>query len=211
MHVEERQSLPFPHPPDPLQCRPENRRTERGFAVMKEEVVSFQSAGLRLHGVLSVPDGVRAGRTARGVSGAARLRLQQRRARPASRRRKCSSDFGYVTLRFDMRGCGKSEGEFGRVICLEQVEDTGSALELSQQTSARRSRPHRGDRLELRRRRRRLCRRHQPAHRRGRLQRRLGPRRAQIPRPASDARKLGRNSPRCSKRARPTAPAPANR
>jgi hypothetical protein len=38
-------------------------------------------------------------------------------------------DFGYVTLRFDMRGCGKSEGEFGRVICLEQVEDTGNALE----------------------------------------------------------------------------------
>jgi pimeloyl-ACP methyl ester carboxylesterase len=27
-----------------------------------------------------------------------------------------------------MRGCGKSEGEFGRVICLEQVEDLGNAL-----------------------------------------------------------------------------------
>jgi pimeloyl-ACP methyl ester carboxylesterase len=38
------------------------------------------------------------------------------------------NDFGYVTLRFDMRGCGKSEGEFGRVICLEQVEDLGNAL-----------------------------------------------------------------------------------
>ena len=38
------------------------------------------------------------------------------------------SEFGYVTLRFDMRGCGKSEGEFGRVICLEQVEDLGNAL-----------------------------------------------------------------------------------
>jgi len=36
---------------------------------------------------------------------------------------------GYVTFRFDMRGCGKSEGEFGRVICLEQVEDLGNALE----------------------------------------------------------------------------------
>ena len=37
-------------------------------------------------------------------------------------------EFGYVTLRFDMRGCGNSEGEFGRVICLEQVEDLGNAL-----------------------------------------------------------------------------------
>jgi pimeloyl-ACP methyl ester carboxylesterase len=37
-------------------------------------------------------------------------------------------EFGYVTLRFDMRGCGNSEGEFGRVICLEQVEDTGNTL-----------------------------------------------------------------------------------
>ena len=38
------------------------------------------------------------------------------------------SELGYVTLRFDMRGCGDSEGEFGRVICLEQVEDTRNAL-----------------------------------------------------------------------------------
>jgi pimeloyl-ACP methyl ester carboxylesterase len=35
---------------------------------------------------------------------------------------------GYVTLRFDMRGCGDSEGEKGRVICLEQVEDTRNAV-----------------------------------------------------------------------------------
>jgi pimeloyl-ACP methyl ester carboxylesterase len=39
------------------------------------------------------------------------------------------NEFGYVTLRFDMRGCGRSEGEFGRVICLEQVEDLGNALD----------------------------------------------------------------------------------
>ena len=29
---------------------------------------------------------------------------------------------------FDMRGCGESEGERGNLICLEQVEDTSSAL-----------------------------------------------------------------------------------
>ena len=36
--------------------------------------------------------------------------------------------FGYLTLRFDMRGCGDSEGQRGKVICLEQVEDTKSAV-----------------------------------------------------------------------------------
>src|SRR5439155_24619407 len=35
---------------------------------------------------------------------------------------------GYVALRFDMRGCGESEGTRGRVICLDQVEDTRNAL-----------------------------------------------------------------------------------
>ena len=35
---------------------------------------------------------------------------------------------GFVTLRFDMRGCGNSEGVRGKVICLEQVEDTSSAV-----------------------------------------------------------------------------------
>ena len=38
------------------------------------------------------------------------------------------TDLGYATLRFDMRGCGDSQGARGRVICLEQVEDTKSAL-----------------------------------------------------------------------------------
>src|SRR3546814_17416364 len=36
--------------------------------------------------------------------------------------------WGYITMRFDMSGCGESDGEFGRVIPLEQVEDTRAAL-----------------------------------------------------------------------------------
>jgi uncharacterized protein len=38
------------------------------------------------------------------------------------------SKLGYVTLRFDMRGCGDSEGEKGRIICLDQVADTRNAI-----------------------------------------------------------------------------------
>ena len=36
---------------------------------------------------------------------------------------------GFITLAFDMRGCGDSEGERGRVICLEQVRDTQHAID----------------------------------------------------------------------------------
>src|ERR1700733_11352292 len=94
---------------------------------MKEEVVSFQSAGLRLHGVLGVPDGLKP-----GVRRAAFLVLHGFGSNGESPTvlapTRVLGEFGYVTLRFDMRGCGKSAGEFGRVICLEQVEDLGNAL-----------------------------------------------------------------------------------
>ena len=95
---------------------------------MKEQVVSFQSAGLRLHGALGVPEGLLASERR-----AAFLVLHGFGSNSESSNvlqpTRILSEFGYVTLRFDMRGCGKSEGEFGRVICLEQVEDTGNALD----------------------------------------------------------------------------------
>jgi pimeloyl-ACP methyl ester carboxylesterase len=94
---------------------------------MKEQVVAFQSAGLRLHGVLGVPDGLKpADRRAAFLvlHGFGSNSESPTAIAPA----KVLGEFGYVTLRFDMRGCGNSEGEFGRVICLEQVEDTGNAL-----------------------------------------------------------------------------------
>ena len=94
---------------------------------MKEEVVGFQSAGLRLHGMLGVPDGLKP-----GVRRAAFLVLHGFGSNGESPTvlapTRVLGEFGYVTLRFDMRGCGKSGGEFGRVICLEQVEDLGNAL-----------------------------------------------------------------------------------
>ena len=94
---------------------------------MKEGVVSFQSAGLRLHGILSVPDGLRPGERRAAflvLHGFGSNSDSPTCITPA----KVLNEFGYVTLRFDMRSCGKSEGEFGRIICLEQVEDTGNAL-----------------------------------------------------------------------------------
>src|SRR5271154_2441838 len=94
---------------------------------MSQDVVSFQSAGLRLHGVLSVPDGVRPGERRAAflvLHGFGSNSESPTCITPA----RVLGEFGFVTLRFDMRGCGKSEGEFGRVICLEQVEDLGNAL-----------------------------------------------------------------------------------
>ncbi len=92
-----------------------------------EERVTFVSDGLKLAGVLHVPDGGRArarrpaflvlhgfGSNKEGGGVLAVTRLL--------------TELGYVTLRFDMRGCGESEGARGRVICLEQVEDTRNAL-----------------------------------------------------------------------------------
>src|SRR5262245_61581399 len=93
-----------------------------------EERVSFLSNGLKLAGVLHVPE------------------LRARERRPGflvlhvfGSNKDCGgtvatarlyASFGYVALRFDMRGCGESEGQRGRVICLEQVEDTKNAFAL---------------------------------------------------------------------------------
>jgi len=94
---------------------------------MPERDVDFASEGLRLSGVVRIPDDVGPGerraafivlhgfgsnKTAGNVLGPCAM-LER---------------LGYVTLRFDMRGCGRSEGEPGRVICLEQVTDTASAV-----------------------------------------------------------------------------------
>lgn len=95
---------------------------------MVEQPVSFPSDGLRLAGALGVPDGLRPGER-RGafivLHGFGSTKDAGNVVHPCALLRR----LGYVTLRFDMRGCGESEGEKGRVICLEQVADTRRALD----------------------------------------------------------------------------------
>jgi alpha-beta hydrolase superfamily lysophospholipase len=94
---------------------------------VSEETITFASAGLRLSGVVSVPDGVKAGEKRAAfllLHGFGSNKSSPTMIGPA----KVLNELGYVALRFDMRGCGDSEGEHGRVICLEQVEDTRNAL-----------------------------------------------------------------------------------
>ena len=94
---------------------------------MTEEAVTIPSAGLKLSGVVHVPRALRPSER-RGaflvLHGFGSNKTSSNTMQPT----KVLSELGYVVLRFDMRGCGDSEGEIGRVICLEQVEDTRSAL-----------------------------------------------------------------------------------
>jgi pimeloyl-ACP methyl ester carboxylesterase len=96
-----------------------------------EQRVEFRSDGLRLSGVLHVPDDRKAGerRPAFMVLHGFGSNKDSGVPRTAA---ELFASLGYVALRFDMRGCGESEGVRGRVICLEQVEDTRHALEFLQ-------------------------------------------------------------------------------
>lgn len=93
---------------------------------MKEEI-TFISDGLKLSGHLTLPPDYKTGERRAAVivlhgfgsnksSGNVTIPCEMLARR------------GYVTLGFDMRGCGVSEGEKGRVICLEQVADTSNAI-----------------------------------------------------------------------------------
>src|SRR4051812_13170479 len=88
-----------------------------------EQRITFESDGLALAGLLGTPDG--------GGKRPAFLVLHGFGSNKDGGVSKAVAalltGFGYVTLRFDMRGCGDSAGERGRVICLEQVADTRHA------------------------------------------------------------------------------------
>ena len=156
---------------------------------MSEQRVTFKSDGLTLAGMVRVPDGVSASerRPAFMV-----LHGFGSNMNAGNVLKPCAmlNELGYVTMRFDMPGCGESEGEKGRLICLEQVGAVSQALEPAGAAPARRAFLHRGSGLELRGRGRGLCGRGRSTHRGGDLGFGLGPRRAEIPRPASRPRGL---------------------
>jgi pimeloyl-ACP methyl ester carboxylesterase len=96
---------------------------------MAEQRVTFKLEGLTLSGVVRVPDGVAASerRPAFMV-----LHGFGSNMKAGNVLKPCAmlEELGYVTLRFDMPGCGESEGEKGRLICLDQVGAVSRALSL---------------------------------------------------------------------------------
>ena len=96
-----------------------------------EIAVQFESGGFTLAGLLHVPHDLPAGHKRAAVvvlhgfgsnkDGGISMAASQ-----------LFASLGYITLRFDMRGCGQSQGPRGRVICLEQVADTKAALDFLQ-------------------------------------------------------------------------------
>ena len=96
-----------------------------------EENVKFTSAGLTLSGVVHRPEGMSQGEKRPAVlvlHGFGSRKAAQNVIGPANMFMK----WGYVVLRFDMRSCGDSEGEFGHILCEDQVEDTRAAVTFMQ-------------------------------------------------------------------------------
>ena len=97
-----------------------------------EERVSFVSSGLKLSGILHVPD------RRSGALGAVCVLHgfgSNKDSSTGIATAKLFEGLGYAALRFDMRGCGESEGVRGKVICLEQVDDTKAAVSYLQTRS----------------------------------------------------------------------------
>jgi pimeloyl-ACP methyl ester carboxylesterase len=91
-----------------------------------QQRVTFPSDGLKLSGIIHVPDGLKAGERRPAIImmhgfGA------NKNGGPEWVCRQFES-WGYVALRFDYRGCGESEGPRGRVIAMEEVADARNAV-----------------------------------------------------------------------------------
>jgi dipeptidyl aminopeptidase/acylaminoacyl peptidase len=102
---------------------------------MPEQRVTFKSGTLALAGHLRLPAGLAEGERRPAfivLHGFGSTMNATNVVSPCA----LFEELGYASLRFDMRGCGESEGERGNLICLEQVEDTRNALTFLQQQPA---------------------------------------------------------------------------
>lgn len=96
-----------------------------------EEHISFQSDGLKINGVLHLPDGMKPGEKRPAfmvLHGFGSNGSSSNCVLPC----KMFAQWGYAALRFDFRGCGDSEGKRANTVCLEQVADTSAALSFLQ-------------------------------------------------------------------------------
>ena len=94
---------------------------------MNEKTISFHSQGLTLAGVLRWPAGFKAGERRPALvvlHGFGSNKGAENVLGPCSE----IEAMGYITLRFDMPGCGDSEGPRGHLICMEQVQATLDAV-----------------------------------------------------------------------------------
>jgi len=92
-----------------------------------DQSISFNSDGLKLSGVLSKPDILAEGELRPAIILLHGFGVSKNMADYI----RCSDllmELGYICLRFDFRGCGDSEGQPARVICLEQVDDIRNAV-----------------------------------------------------------------------------------
>ncbi len=96
-----------------------------------EEQVTFVSGSLRLAGVLHLPDAAAAGNPVPCVMVLHGFATNKDAANVTGPVRMLN-EWGCAAFRFDMRGCGDSEGTYGRVIALEQVDDTRAAMDYLQ-------------------------------------------------------------------------------
>lgn len=94
---------------------------------MKLDKIKFKSGELTLSGILHVPEDIKPGEKRPAMMvlhGFGNNKDSANSVNPSE----LFARWGYVTFRFDFRGCGESDGERGRVICLEQVEDIQAAV-----------------------------------------------------------------------------------
>jgi uncharacterized protein len=92
-----------------------------------EERVAFQSSELQLAGILHLPNDMKPGERRPAflvLHGFGSNKASSNCINPC----RMLASWGYAALRFDFRGCGESEGEKARVICLEQVADVRAAV-----------------------------------------------------------------------------------